>query len=159
VNQQSGITALWLVHWIWRISFRTVFINSVSNKYISNVFYCTLTNQLTDFWATLYLIENMKVDITLWSGWNGLQIFRSSIIKVTTFIWNVLRWFILYLMKYGENNLNLCKINYRDQSFWLQIQRSRVRFPALPDILRSRGSGTGSTQPHEDNWGATWMKK
>jgi hypothetical protein len=28
------------------------------------------------------------------------------------------------------------------QSFWLQIQRSRVRFPALPDFLRSSGSGT-----------------
>ena len=31
------------------------------------------------------------------------------------------------------------------QSFWLQIQRSRVRFPALPDFLSSIGSGTGST--------------
>jgi hypothetical protein len=31
------------------------------------------------------------------------------------------------------------------QSSWLQIQRSRVRFPALPDFLRSSGSGTGST--------------
>jgi hypothetical protein len=39
------------------------------------------------------------------------------------------------------------------QSSWLQIQRSRVRFPALPDYLRSSGSGTGSTQPREDNWG------
>jgi hypothetical protein len=29
--------------------------------------------------------------------------------------------------------------------------RSRVRFPALPDFLRSSGSGRGSTQPHEDN--------
>jgi hypothetical protein len=37
------------------------------------------------------------------------------------------------------------------QSFW-------VRFPALPDFLRSRGSGTVSTQPREDNWGATWKK-
>ena len=37
------------------------------------------------------------------------------------------------------------------QSFWLQIQRSRVRFPALPDFLSSRGSGTGSTQPREIN--------
>ena len=36
-----------------------------------------------------------------------------------------------------------------DQSFWLQIQRSRVRFPELSDFLSSSGSGTGSTQPRE----------
>jgi len=35
------------------------------------------------------------------------------------------------------------------QSFWLQIQRSRVRSPALPDFLSINGSGTGSTQPRE----------
>jgi hypothetical protein len=40
------------------------------------------------------------------------------------------------------------------QSSWLQIQRSG-RFSALPDFLRSSGSGTGSTQPREYNWGAT----
>jgi hypothetical protein len=37
------------------------------------------------------------------------------------------------------------------QSSWLQIQRFRVRFASLPDFLRSSGSGTESTQPHEDN--------
>jgi hypothetical protein len=28
---------------------------------------------------------------------------------------------------------------------------ARVRFPTLPDFLRSSGSGTGSTQPREYN--------
>jgi hypothetical protein len=37
------------------------------------------------------------------------------------------------------------------QSSWLQILRPWVRFPALPDFLRSNGSGTGSTQPREYN--------
>jgi hypothetical protein len=29
----------------------------------------------------------------------------------------------------------------------------------LPHFLRSSGSGTGSNQPREDNWGAIWMEK
>jgi hypothetical protein len=45
------------------------------------------------------------------------------------------------------------------QSTWLQIQRLWVRFLALPDFMRSSGSGTGSTQPAEYNWGATWKKQ
>jgi hypothetical protein len=45
------------------------------------------------------------------------------------------------------------------QSSWLQMQRSRVRLPALPDFfLRSSGSGTGSTQPRDDSWGAISRK-
>jgi hypothetical protein len=34
----------------------------------------------------------------------------------------------------------------------------RVRSPALPDFLRSSGSGTMSAQPREYNCGATWKK-
>jgi hypothetical protein len=45
------------------------------------------------------------------------------------------------------------------QSSWLQIQRSLVRFLAIPDFLRSSGSRMGSTQPRGYNWGATWKKK
>jgi hypothetical protein len=60
---------------------------------------------------------------------------------------------------------DLCKNGYlvwpplwsSGQSSWLQIQRFQIRFPGLPDFLRSSRSGTGSTQPREGNWGATWM--
>jgi hypothetical protein len=41
------------------------------------------------------------------------------------------------------------------QSFWLQIQRSGFDFPAIPDFLRSSGSGAESTQCREYNRGAT----
>jgi hypothetical protein len=34
-----------------------------------------------------------------------------------------------------------------------------VQFLALPDILRSSGSGTGFTQSREYNLGDTWKKK
>jgi hypothetical protein len=34
----------------------------------------------------------------------------------------------------------------------------RVPFPALPDILRGSGSGTGCNQPPEYNWGALERK-
>jgi hypothetical protein len=36
------------------------------------------------------------------------------------------------------------------KSSWLQIQRSTVRFPELPNFLGSSASGTGSTQPRDD---------
>jgi hypothetical protein len=46
----------------------------------------------------------------------------------------------------------------RGQSSWPQTQKSRVRFPELRDILSINRSGTGSTQPCEHKWGATWMR-
>ena len=69
------------------------------------------------------------------------------------------------LYKHRQRKITEAKIQHRNrsisnpvsslwssgQSFWLQIQRSRVRFPALPDFLSSSGSGTGSTQPREVN--------
>jgi hypothetical protein len=44
------------------------------------------------------------------------------------------------------------------QTSWLLTQRSRARFPALPDFLSRSGSGTGSTHPCENKLGATWKK-
>jgi hypothetical protein len=44
------------------------------------------------------------------------------------------------------------------QEFLATDPEFRVRYPALPDFLRSSGSGTRFTQPSEYNWGATWRK-
>jgi hypothetical protein len=48
---------------------------------------------------------------------------------------------------------------YSSVVWWSEFRRTRVQFPALSDFLRSSGSGTGSTQPREDIWGASWMEK
>ena len=55
------------------------------------------------------------------------------------------------ILQYMFGNIQYSPLWSSGQSFWLQIQRSRVRFPALPDFLSSSGSGTGSTQPREVN--------
>jgi hypothetical protein len=46
-----------------------------------------------------------------------------------------------------KSNGSLCGLVV--QCSWLQIQGSQVRFPVLPDFLRSSGFGKGSTQPRE----------
>jgi hypothetical protein len=53
----------------------------------------------------------------------------------------------------------ISKIPYLNWSEFLATDPEvQVGFPALPDFLRSSGSGTGSTQPREYKWGATWKK-
>jgi hypothetical protein len=56
----------------------------------------------------------------------------------------------------------ICYIEESRPPLWSEFQATdpevRVSFPALPDFLRSSGSGTGSTQRCEYNWRATWKK-
>jgi hypothetical protein len=88
-------------------------------------------------------------------------------------IWSIYCWkFKIHVNFFPQNYLNRwifilyefftkeCLVfEWLTSSVLEKIQRSRVRFPALPDFLRSKGSGTGSPQARENNWGATWMKK
>ena len=63
--------------------------------------------------------------------------------------------FVMYSYTHSKKTLVMYPHTHRPplwssgQSFWLLIQRSRVRSSALPDFLCSSGSGTGSTQPRE----------
>jgi hypothetical protein len=74
--------------------------------------------------------------------------------KVTTtprFMWGRIMRYVLVPSLYLHGVVLGPPLRSCGQSSWLQIQRSRVRLPALLDYLRSSGSGTGSTQPREDN--------
>jgi len=83
--------------------------------------------------------------IGLLPGGSGSGIQDSSDCGAYIFIMCKHLLFSLYVM-YDNNRPPLWSSG---QSFWLQIQRSRVRSPARPDFLSSGGSGTGSTQPRE----------
>jgi hypothetical protein len=51
---------------------------------------------------------------------------------------------------------NLCCLVVRVPGY---RSRGPGSIPCATDFLRYSGSGTGSTQPREYNWGATWKKK
>jgi hypothetical protein len=54
-----------------------------------------------------------------------------------------------------RNIIFLVLVSTASVGYWSELLATdpevRVRFPALPDFLRSGGSGTGSTQPHDYN--------
>jgi hypothetical protein len=102
--------------------------------------------------------ENYSRRAEGWEGWERRYIGNPSL-KTGNVWWRQLKsrlnsgnisYHSVHLPSKSARN-KIYKINF--------IQRSRVRFPALQNFLRSSGSGTGSTQPREDNWEATWMKK
>jgi hypothetical protein len=73
-------------------------------------------------------------------------------IDVCTYVYMYMRYACMCVYVLRVSYLCLCLSLWSSvQSSWLQIRRSRGRFPALPDFLRSSESGTGSTQPREYN--------
>jgi hypothetical protein len=83
-----------------------------------------------------YIIKNM-----------ALPLFLQSPPKCTKR--NILSPVMAYIFK--ELHASLTAFWSSGQSFWPQTQRPRVRFPKIPDFMRSGGSGTGSPQHREDN--------
>jgi hypothetical protein len=73
-----------------------------------------------------------------------------------TINWSTLRRNTMWVaaLKFDSSTASV----FSRQSSWLLIQRPRVRFPALPDLMSSIGSGTRSTQLRGDKWEATWKR-
>ena len=97
-----------------------------------------------------------SVQAESWQWRQNLFLIKQWCIGTTDVVVSFRRFYVCYMTEGGP------PLWSSGQSFWLEIQRSRVRSPALPDFLSSSGSGTESTQPREPrevNWGATWMKK
>jgi hypothetical protein len=65
---------------------------------------------------------------------------------------------------WGTNWIYVCYVEESRPPLWSSGQflaadpKVQVWFPVLPDFLKSSGSGSGSTQPHDCNWGVTWKK-
>ena len=125
---------------------------------------------------TFSALSHKRQDCPGWGGGGGALLNTKSVFFSETFAWNISHknW-----ARYDQNRILVCRYstsyscpnimeleysrlifekysNIRPplwssgQSFWLQIQRSRVRSPALPDFLSSLV---------RSNWGATWIKK
>jgi hypothetical protein len=105
------------------------------------------------FWYTTHPLAGFVVVLKLgWPPRDGGRIYRTDSHRCRSFTLEKKHG---YFVREGYSGPPLWSTG---QSSWLQFQRSRVRFPELPDILRSSGCGAESTQPREDNWGATRMK-
>jgi hypothetical protein len=98
----------------------------------------------------------------LWQLWNDWVSFyktwyvRSPVPIRTVYAITLSQQYICFSLLIVARLLSLLYIwPLRRPPLWLQTQTSRVRFP---DFLSSSGPGTGSTQPHEDKWGAAWKK-
>ena len=92
---------------------------------------------------TQYSIQRGQgINVLLWCKWEKLISYGDILVLVVIFSY-------IYIPPLWSSG----------QSFWLQIQRSRVRSPALPDFLSSSGSGTGSTQPREIKLRSYFNKK
>jgi hypothetical protein len=119
--------------------------------------------QETVFWKSFVLSRAVKIVDTACT--NKRRAVNNFLLLLLRLLFLLIFFFLFFIFE----SPGYCKLKWKGvlkgrllwssvQGSWLQTQRSRVRFPAPPDLLRSNGFGTGSTQPHQDNWGTNWMK-
>ena len=123
---------------------------------------CSLTLYLTAFDTNLVLLKNQTAEIFYRVQRFRILLRTSLVCQIISFSFFLLLFFLFHAAQEAAS-VNVYHEFYvilsnsgpplwsSGQSLWLQIQRSRVRFPALPDFLSNSGSGTGSTQPREVN--------
>jgi hypothetical protein len=144
------------MHPVARVSTNILIRITVRNKYFScSILLCTTTTCFgPDRWPSSGKMYTKKYS---WPAVSSLAGRHCGYIRLTRATW--LRVLCMKRINWtlNERSNPLCGLVVR--SSWLQIQSSRVRFPALQEFLRSSGSGTVSTQPREYNWGATWKKR
>jgi hypothetical protein len=148
-----------------RHRFPALFYLVIGRRSIGSSLFCSFTSmnvlKHAQYWAGKrpHILKQMK----------EMTSSPNNPLPATDEISHFVTWMFVMSVKPFENSMgSLYHLLYKlfwpplwssGQSSWLLIQRFRVRFPALPDFfLRSTGSGTGSTQPREDNWGAIWKE-
>jgi hypothetical protein len=136
----------------WHIRWQTKLRNTV----ILRVIFEGCSNEIC-MWCLLIWITDIRTTVLHWLchkprefSWKGpiswCQCPRVPFVMAPIFSFRIVReWDSFGLPLWSSG-----------QSSWLQIQRFWVRFPALPNFLRSSVSGTGSTQPREYNWAPLW---
>jgi hypothetical protein len=86
--------------------------------------------------------SNVSTVVLLIVSWAAFIVFLASVLRLQVTV-NVVPSSLILVTVVMQRGPPLWS---NVQSSWLQIQGSRFRFPAIPDLLRNCGSGTVSTQ-------------
>jgi hypothetical protein len=110
-------------------------------------------NVLTSgLWNVIFSIKTFSIFSKMWSWQRGIA--EACFIVLSVF-------FTVYFLNCGCFHIfHMCYVvETASVVLWLGFlatdPKARVRFTALPG-KKSSGSGMGSTQPREYNWGGTW---
>jgi hypothetical protein len=121
-----------------------------------HVFHCEKSLATLFYGQPSYIYIYIYIYITKWICYESELVWN---MWIAMFLFEDKAW-LLYILLFNSVKY----ISYLTASvvYWSEFLAADpvvwVRFPALPDFLRSSGSEMGSTEP-EFRWGATWKTK